>query len=179
MDLGTIMQLGNFAMGLFGSFSARNTYNRQAAHYEREAALNSQIGAFNAEVAERTGSESVAAIAHQTKKILGAQRNEFARRGISMEGSPMFVMGETITMGSKQAQEAYFNAQVRKTNALYASYGATATASANAERAHGGAMQENFNIFKQFKQGAQNLRSSMAIQENQQSFRSLMFGNSV
>jgi hypothetical protein len=162
MDLGTIMQLGSFGLGLFGSFSSRNAANRQATYSEQEAALNRRIGAFNAEIAERTGAESVQAIARQTKRTIGAQKNEFARRGISMEGSPMFVMGDTLTMGSKQAQEAYFNAQVNKINALHGAYKYSSADMKRAEDSRMSAMSSNIDIFKQFIEGARGINSAFA-----------------
>ena len=154
MDFGSIAAIGSFAVGLFGAARSRNAANRQSDYYDREAALNRRIGAFNAEIAERIGAESVRGIAQQTKRILGAQKNEFARRGIAMEGSPMFVMGETITMGSKTAQEAYFNAQVNKVNAYHSAYRASAADMARAEDARMSAMTSNIGIFQQFLGGA-------------------------
>jgi hypothetical protein len=170
MDLSSLMSLGQLGLGLFGSLVSRNAYNRQATLYEEQGALNRQLGRFNAEVSERTGLESVKAITEQTKKVLGEQALAFSNRGISLEGSPMFVLGETVTMGSKQAQEAYFNAEVQKVNALYASYGATSTASAQSESARGNAMVRSFDIFKGFLQGAKVMKSSMVVNDSKNIF---------
>jgi hypothetical protein len=163
MDLGSIMNLGNFALSLFGAFRSRNASNRQATIYEEQAALNRRIGQFNAEIAEKAGIESVQAVAQQTKRLLGAQMVAFSHRGISLEGSPMFVLGDTLTMGSKQAQEAYFNAEVSKTNYLYGAQSAVAQASSAAESARFKAMSSSLDIFKSFLQGAQMLKSQASI----------------
>lgn len=160
MDLSSILALGQFGLGLFGTFSGRNAYNHQATVYEEQAALNKQIGLFNAEVAERTGVESVKAIAKHTKRLVGEQMVSFSNRGITMEGSPMFVLGDTVSMGSQQAQEAYFNAEVNKVNALYRAYGASTEASARAESAKGSAMAKSLDIFNQFMEGAKMLKLS-------------------
>jgi len=67
----------------------------------------------------------------------------------------MFIVGDTLTMGSKKAQEAYFNAQIQKTNYQYAAAGASSTAAANAENAAFKAKSETFNIFSRILNGAQ------------------------
>lgn len=119
VDFGILSNLASVGLGLFGAFSSAKGSHQQQSFYEEQAALNRQIGAFNAEVAMRTGTESVDAIAQMTRKMIGQQRASFASRGISLEGSPMMILGETLTMGSKKAQEAYFNAEVQATNARY------------------------------------------------------------
>jgi hypothetical protein len=119
MDLGILTGAVNVGIGLFGAFKAAQQSRRQQSFYEEQASVNRAIGAFNAEVAVRTGEEAVEGTALMTRKLLGQQRAAFAGRGISLEGSPMMLLGETITMGSKQAQQAYFNAEVQAVNAKY------------------------------------------------------------
>lgn len=109
----------NIAAGVFGSVRGIEVSREQEGYYMRQAEINRQIGQFNYEVSMRQGKESVDAIATATRRLLGEQRASFAGRGIDLEGSPMMILGETLTMGSKQAQEAYFNAEVQATNALY------------------------------------------------------------
>jgi hypothetical protein len=130
-----VLGLGSFGLGLFGLSQSRKAYKRQEQHYNQQEEMNRQIGAFNAQVAERVGAENAAAIAMQTKRTLGEQRVEFARRGVSMEGSPMFVMGETMTMGAKQVQQAYFDGQVNKINAQFNAYTASSHDMARADNA--------------------------------------------
>jgi hypothetical protein len=160
MDPSSIASLGNFALNLFGLFNSKNESDRQATLYEQQAALNRQIGAFNAEVAQRSGVEAVNAVALQTKRLVGEQLLSFANRGISMEGSPMYVIGDTITMGSKRAQEEYFNSEVKRINYLFAAQGASATASAAAESASYHSLSKSVDIFKTFLEGAKLMKSS-------------------
>jgi hypothetical protein len=156
------MQVGNFALGLIGLFSSKRESDRQVAMYEYQAQLNRQIGAFNAEVAMQNGVESVNSIALQTKRNLGRQMVSFANRGVSMEGSPMFVLGDTLTMGSKQAQEAYFNAEVQKTNYIYGAQTAGAQATSAAENARYQSLSKTIGIFQQFMDGAKLMNSANA-----------------
>jgi hypothetical protein len=179
MELSTILALGNFGMGLFGAFSSKNASNRQASIYEEQSALNRQIGAFNAEIAEKTGVEAVRAIAQQTKRVIGQQMVAFANRGITMEGSPMLVLGETLTMGSKHAQETYFNAEVKKINYLYAAQGASANAASAAESATAKATSSTIDIFKQFTEGAKLLQSSLSSGVTNSGDKSSIFNNAT
>ena len=119
MDFSPLLGLAQAGLGLFGAFRARQESSRQQSYYEEQSSINKTLGAFNAEVAMRTGSESVDGIAMMTRRLVGQQRAAFAGRGISLEGSPMMLLGESITMGKKQAQEAYFNAEVQAVNARY------------------------------------------------------------
>ncbi len=160
MDLGDIFSLGSFGLNLFAHKKSREAYRKQENSYNQQAELNKQIGAFNAEVAERTGDETVYAIVQQTKKLLGKQIVEFSNRGIELEGSPMLVLGETLTMGKAEAQSAYFNAQVNKINYQFGAMGATATARNAAEQAKYGAMSSMVNMMNSVKDGY-NLMKSM------------------
>jgi hypothetical protein len=119
MDFGTLVGLSQVGLGLFGTFKARQQSLQQQSFYNEQASVNRALGAFNAEVALRTGEETVEGIALMTRRLLGQQRAAFAGRGISLEGSPMMLLGETITMGAKQAQQAYFNSEVQAVNARH------------------------------------------------------------
>lgn len=159
MDLGDIFSLGSFGLDLFSHAKSRKAYRKQENSYNQQAELNRQIGAFNAEVAERTGEETVYAIVQETKKLLGKQIVEFSNRGIELEGSPMLVLGETATMGKAEAQNAYFNAQVNKINYQFGALGATATARNAAEQAKYGAMSSMVNMMNSVKDGYNLMRS--------------------
>lgn len=135
MDLSSILSLGGFGLGLFGSFKSAQISRKQASIYEEQAELNRQIGSFNAAVSELSGIKAVEGMAQQTKRMIGEQKVAFSNRGITLEGSPMLVLGDTLTMGAEKAQEEYFNAQVQKINYQYAAIGATATATSHAEEA--------------------------------------------
>ena len=106
-SIGNIMSLGSFAINLFANNRKRQLYQQQQGYYEWEAEINRRIGQLNAQAAEYSGKQAVSAIAAQTKKILGKQLVEFSNRGIELEGSPSFVMGETETMGSREAQNNF------------------------------------------------------------------------
>lgn len=149
MELSSILGLGSIGLGLFGSFSSINASNRQATIYDEQAELNRQIGAFNAQMSELSGIDAVHAIAKQTKRMLGDQKSAFSSRGITLEGSPMFVLGDTLSMGTEKSQEAYFNAQVQKVNYQYAALGATATATSKAEEAKYTGLQSTITAAKQ------------------------------
>jgi hypothetical protein len=153
MDLETIASLGKIGMGLFGAFSAKEAADNRRNFYEEQAILNRQIGAFNAQVAEMVGSQQAEAISIQTKRAISEQIVAFGNRGISLDGSPMLVLQETINTGTKAAQEAYFNAAVSKQNALYGGYIAASQSRAKAEDAKYQAKQAISNIFEQFVSG--------------------------
>lgn len=148
-----IFALGEVGLSVFSRNKARQGYKEQEASYSEQAALNQNIGAFNARVAEIVGRETCSAINTETRRMIGEQRARFAQMGISMSGSPMFVMGDTLTMGNKKVQEAQFHTEVDKTNHFYAALSATATAKANANQAKWGARSENVNIIRDVMQG--------------------------
>ncbi len=160
---GAVSGLISVGLGLFGSSSSSKASKRQAAIYEEQARLNRQIGAFNAQISEASGIEAVNAIAKQTKRTLGEQKVAFSNRGISLEGSPMFVLGDTLTMGSEKAQEAYFNSQVQKINYQYAALGATATATARAEEAKYAGLQSTITAAQQVMGVLSNLNSASKL----------------
>lgn len=108
MDLGDIFSLGSFGLNLFAHEKTRKAYREQENSYNQQAELNKQIGAFNAEVAERTGDETVYAIVQQTKKLLGKQIVEFSNRGIELEGSPMLCTGRDTDHGQGEGSECLF-----------------------------------------------------------------------
>lgn len=161
MELSTILSLGSFGLNLFGNISSRNAYRQQENSYLQQAELNKRIGQFNAEVAERTGTETMYAIVEQTKKLMGKQIVEFGNRGIDLDGSPMLVLGETATMGSAMAQSAYFNAQVQKVNYQLGASNAVNAALNGAEQARYGALSSMMNTVMGMKQGF-DLMKSMA-----------------
>lgn len=160
MDISSILSLGSFGLNLFGNISSRNAYRRQENSYVQQAELNQRIGQFNAEIAERAGSESMYAILENTKRLMGKQIVEFGNRGIDLEGSPMLVIGETATMGAAEAQSAYFNAQVQKVNYKLGAQNAVNTALNGAENAKYGAMSSMLNTARGVMQGL-NLMNSM------------------
>jgi hypothetical protein len=151
--------LASTAVGMFSAFQSSEAAERQADMYNQQAALNRGVGAFNVLTAQRNGVESVKGVALQTKRLLGEQMVSFSNRGISMEGSPMYVLGDTLTMGAQHAQEQYFNAEVQKINYEYAAEGASATAMANAENARYKAMSSTLDIFRTFVDGAKTMGS--------------------
>ncbi|NCB00834.1 MAG: hypothetical protein EOM67_01535 [Spirochaetia bacterium] len=161
METADILSMGEWGLSLFSRNKARKQYKSQESAFKEQAALNMHIGAFNAAVAEHAGEEESTAIFNETKRIYGEQRVKFAQMGIEMSGSPMFVMGETLSMGMKKYQESKFNTNVNMMNTRYAAIAATSTAKANAESARWGARGENVNIFKDVLQGVKML-SSMA-----------------
>ena len=158
-SIGTIMSLGSFAINLFANNRKRQLYQQQQGYYEWEAEINRRIGQLNAQAAEYSGKQAVSAIAAQTKKILGKQLVEFSNRGIELEGSPSFVMGETETMGSREAQNAYFNAQVEKLNYQYRAKAAAMGAQNRADEAKYGSYASMIDSIKGMKDGFQLMNS--------------------
>lgn len=159
MNFSDIIGLGSIAVNLFSSLSKRNIYRSQQNDYEAQAEINQRIGAFNAQVAEMTGTQSVYLVAEQSRKLLGRQINTLTAKGISLTGSPLFVLGETKTMGERGVQEAYFNAQVTKTNHEYAALSATQAARARAEEAKYGQYGAMLDTVKSVYNGANLLKS--------------------
>lgn len=152
-SLGNLMSLGSLAANLFANDRRRSIYRKQSGYYEWEAQLNRDIGALNAQAAQYSGEQAVSAIAAQTKKILSRQLVEFSNRGIELDGSPMFVMGEAETMGSRAAQNAYFNAQVEKLNYLYKAEAAVRAAKNKAEESQYSSYSSMIDGIKGMKQG--------------------------
>lgn len=161
MDFSDILGLGSVAMGLFAGLSKQAIYRQQENSYLQQAELNRQIGEFNAAAVERTGTQNIRAIVEQTKRLMGYQINLLTNRGISLEGSPMFVLGDTKTMGMQRAQEAYFNTQVAKVNSQYAAFSATQRALSMAEEAKYGQYGAVFDTIKGVKDGFTLLNSMM------------------
>lgn len=116
VDLSSIFSIGSLGLNLFANVSSRNASKASENSYLQQAEINRQIGALNAEAANRAGTESMYSIIAQTKKMLGSQIVAFSNRGIDLEGSPMMVLGETATMGQAHAQQALFNARVNAIN---------------------------------------------------------------
>lgn len=114
-----ISEILNTGIGLMSSSNSQNALDHMSAEYRNMAIVNAQIGKFNADVYERLGQETSDAIAKNVARALGTQRAEFARSGFSLEGSPMIVMAETVNEGSKRAQDAVFNAEVKRINTLF------------------------------------------------------------
>ncbi len=135
MELESIVSMGSMAVGLFSSVSSARASRKVATFYDEQAEMNRQIGAFNAEVSEFNGRKAVAAIAKQTKQLLADQTGVFHMRGISLDGSPQMVLGQTLAMGSEKAQEAAFNANVQAVNYRYSAMSAVAEANAKSEEA--------------------------------------------
>lgn len=144
--LDNILALGNIGLSLYGNRQARSRFRKNMNVYQEQILINQEIGAFNATIADMTGREQVSAIALETKRLISEQRASFANRGIEFAGSPVFVLGDTYSMGSKKAQEAYFNAQVQKTNAQYNALTAMKHAEIKMEEAKWGARQQNLQL---------------------------------
>jgi hypothetical protein len=147
-SLDELLNLGSIATRLITSQKAKGISKQQESAFLREAVLNKRIGIFNSEVANRTGMASVIGIMHETSSIMGKQIMAFSNRGISLEGSPMMVLGETVAMGEKRAQEAMFNADVQAINYRFHAEIAEQHALNGAEKAKASAMMQNINQAK-------------------------------
>ncbi|MBR1735197.1 MAG: hypothetical protein IJ730_07155 [Alphaproteobacteria bacterium] len=158
-SISNVMSLGSFAVNLFTNNRKRQLQREQQGYYEWEAEINRRIGQLNAQAAEYSGDQAVSAIAAQTKKILSKQFVEFSNRGIELEGSPALVLGETETMGSREAQNAYFNAQVEKINYLYKAEAASRSAQNRADEARYGSYASMIDSLKGVKDGFQLMNS--------------------
>lgn len=150
--IGAIGAIGGIASSIIGhrqasrAFDAQQRqYEDQERHYQEQMELNRKIGAFNADIAERSGMESMFSILTQTKQVLGKQVSEMRGRGVELDGSPMLVLGDTITMGTAEAQSAYFNAQVQKENYKLGAQNAVNQAASAAQSAHFGATSARYN----------------------------------
>lgn len=149
MELSTICSFVTGGLGFLSAFKKRSLYSEQASSYERQAEINRQIGAFNARAADIKTAETIQTYALNTRNVMDQQLLSFSNRGISLEGSPMLMLGETMTMGSKQAQEAAFDIQVKKINYQFAAQSAIAEANAKREIADYGAKSATTDIITQ------------------------------
>jgi len=146
--LDDLLNIGAIATRFISQNQIKGISKQQVNAYLREAALNKQIGTFNSEVANRTGMAAVQGIMHETSQLLSKQVNIMSNRGISLEGSPMLVLGETVAMGEKKAQEAMFNANVRGINHQFSAEIAAQHAITRAETANANAMIQSLNQAK-------------------------------
>lgn len=153
MDLSAIFSLGNLGLNLFSNISSVSAYRAAENSYTQQRAINARIGALNAQVAQRTGSESMYAIIAQTKKALGSQIVEFSNRGIELDGSPMFVMGETATMGQAKAQQVVFDSKVNEINYQISAENAMSSASSLGNAAKYSALSSMMNTARSVYDG--------------------------
>jgi len=122
---------------------AAQTAEWQAESSRSQASLNRKLGEFNASIAMRVGAGRARSTALMTRALIAEQRVTFASRGITSEGSPMLVMGETYSMGSRKVQEEWFNANVHAFQAHNAADAAVAQNLAMASNAVAQAGQQN------------------------------------
>ena len=161
--LSTLFNIGSFAMNMFANQRKGALSRDQSSFYEWEAALNERIGDLNAKATEFTGEQAISAIAAQTKAIMSKQIVEFSNRGIELDGSPMLIIGDTYTMGSKHAQNISFNSQVQKANYMLQANVAVNAAKAKAEEAKFAAYGSMVDSVKGVMSGFNLLNSAMKL----------------
>lgn len=176
MDLNDIVNLGAIGTNLYANAKTKSVSKQQQVAYYREAELNRRIGSLNSEAAERTGLLAVQGIQEQTKRLMSSQVNTFRSRGIDLEGSPMLVLGETVTMGEKQAQEAMFNAMVKEYNYQLSAETAAQHAMNKAETAQMTAMKSNLNMINGVFKGLNAIDSMSTLGKTGDIFDSVING---
>lgn len=131
------------ALGAAGLIMGHNEYkhtreaaNRQKQEYERQLSINRQIAKFNNRALDFTSNIQVGKIQGETERVLKSEIATFRSRGVSLEGSPMFVLGETANMGAAKIQELLFNTEVKKKNMELSAEVNAAAARAGAESAN-------------------------------------------
>lgn len=159
MNFDDLFGLGEFGVNLFSNVRRGALLREQGSSFARQAEINMQIGRFNADISERNGINASYAIAAQTKKLLAKQINNMANRGVTMEGSPLFVLGEIETMGENRAQEAMFNSQVQKINYQYSALAAASKANGMAEQAHYASLGALVDTAKSVRDGVRMMNS--------------------
>jgi len=160
----TLLALGSLGLGLMSYTNSKKASEKSEMHYYREAALNRQIGAFNARVIEYAGDRNIETLARKTRAIVSAQKNEFARRGITLDGSAACVVQETINLAREEALNIAFNTKVEKTNALFAAEGASARARAGASQALFQGKQAELGLFQTFLTGLKGIGGAMGAE---------------
>lgn len=86
----------------------------QSASSQRDAAnYNARVAADNAVVARQQGEADAARLRRQSVKTLGDMRAAFAANGISLEGSPLDVLGDSASQFELDIQNATYNAELR------------------------------------------------------------------
>lgn len=154
-----VMALSDIGLSLYGRSQARTMYSRQAGSYLSQAQLNAEIGAFNIAVSDMASSQAVNATMLETRKMIGMQRVEFARRGISMDGSPSEVMSETYNTGIRKMQQEMLNADISRKKIGYSTLMAVTEGKNRADEAKYSAKMSNANIFKDLLDGVNTVRS--------------------
>jgi hypothetical protein len=160
MDITSLMALGNFGLSLLGASRAKALADRQEAFYNREASFNAAVGEFNAQVAARSGYENAVTISEQTKEVLGMQLAEFNRRGVSLEGSPQFILAKTVNTGLRGAKNALFEAGVTAYNARQNASNIASQGRMMASQAGAESMNQTFNLFRTMVSGMNVLKGS-------------------
>lgn len=123
-------------MGFIGNNNKRKAAQEQERNYREQQRAALEVGDFNAAGIRITGTiqakEQLRAIDVTKKKAI----NTFRARGISLEGSPMFVLGDIDLMGDRQVQETLFNTAVNRYNAIFNAEASAHNLYAAAEQAH-------------------------------------------
>jgi hypothetical protein len=114
--LGAVLGLGGLATGLFAKSKQRQAYDQQAAQINILQARTQSEMVFNQQVAEKTGIEGVDAILEATNQQISQTLVDFSTRGVLLDGSPMIILGKIEDMGTKKAQQFYFNTKVDAIN---------------------------------------------------------------
>jgi len=177
----SLVQLGGMGLSLLGYTKTKSAAQKMEMHYYKEAALNKQAGEFNAEVLALAGKKNLDISAQKTRAIVSAQKNEFAKRGVTLDGSAAFVIQNTIDKGWQEATEIAFNTRVDIANTLFASERASAHALAKQADAQAISKQADIDIFKSFLKGLEGVSAESAAfrasSEGSKSLASLRSGN--
>ena len=123
MDPGTLSLIGTIAM-VAGTVTGVTGTIISAVGQSQAADYNAKVARQNAIYAEQAGQQQRQIAAEnerrqrlRTEKLLGAQRAGYGKAGVTMEGSPLEVMGETATQGELDALNIRYGGEVGAYNA--------------------------------------------------------------
>lgn len=136
-------------MSLFGHHQSRKAYKQQAGQIAEQRKLNEEVAAFNKSVMEQMYPETVEAIKLETRNAMARQLIAFAHSGADpSKSSPYMVFGETLRMGTKRLQEAYFNYNVDLKNEEFRAKGVLNSLDSEAINARYNARRASLGMFQ-------------------------------
>ena len=93
-----------------------NSYNGVIGQKSR---LNESLGHFNSEISSKTKNKVNRSVGQRINKMLMEYRCSIFGSESAMKGSPMFVTGNTLTMGNEASQEQFFDDEIKDINQKY------------------------------------------------------------
>jgi hypothetical protein len=86
---------------------------RQGKSESRAAEYNAAIAERNATIARQQASQQAAQVARENRMRIGTLRANVGAAGITMEGSPIDVLGDVVSQGELERQNEIYRGEIR------------------------------------------------------------------